>query len=455
MKKFFRFWWRTFKGIYDILATYLLVFLVPFCVAAVFLWVLSGQVATYFEFETRDAMWAWLSWKTKVPEIWLRLGLTLPVHGSLWWLLRRPTAWVQPYLERGFDKVVGWFKWATSRVLWVRTLAEVVFTLAVTAVLVPFLIQPTLVRGHDATSWTQRAANFADGTASAALADSVVGWYRKLVAKPVVAPPVSDEAIDTAIAQSEAQPSVPPRPSGKDPLMDRWDAQILEISESDLTRFATIKAFMWVESAGRQYAVSHTGCAGLMQFCAGTARAKPFKEIFGTGQVYVCACRDKKCSVPKEIQHDLESGDAAALARHGKDFPCELTDARFDPAKILRAGDRYIANLSRSFGGNVYLMYIGYNSGPMIAQRVWEKVNKNPEASLEEIELHLTEAMRPTYGAGAEARAKSLVRTHLPKLKKAQEGYLAEGLPRPSPASDGANAVLSGGTLDGLALCEF
>ena len=41
------------------------------------------------------------------------------------------------------------------------------------------------------------------------------------------------------------------------------------------TQAAFIKAFMWVESGGRQFAVSSTGCAGLMQFCPGTART-PF-----------------------------------------------------------------------------------------------------------------------------------------------------------------------------------
>ena len=117
------------------------------------------------------------------------------------------------------------------------------------------------------------------------------------------------------------------------------------------------------------------------------------------------------------------------MLRHASDFPCRLTDARFDPNKILKAGDRYIDRLSQAFGGNIYLMYIGYNSGPMVAERVWRKLGRNPEATLEQIDAELVEAMRPTYGAGAEARARSLVRTHLPKIKRAKDRFMADGLP--------------------------
>lgn len=432
MKKLAKFIGRTFKGLYDILATYLLLFLIPFCLAATGLYLLSGQVATHFEFETRDAMWALLSARSGLPDVLLRLALMLPVHLSIWWLLRKPTAYLQPKFEQIFDRVVVGFRWITSRALWIRTAVEIIFSLAVTVVLVPFVIQPTLVPGFGARSWLERAANFADGTASAALADSVVGWYRILGADPIVAPAVEGSAVDAVVEAQTHDTLVPPKPHGLDPLMDRWDSYLTTVAKGDARRFATIKAFMWVESGGRQYAVSTTGCAGLMQFCAGTARSAPFKQVFGTGQVYVCACRDKKCSIPKDVQRDLESGDKDALSRHADGFPCEMTDARFNPTKILGAGDVYIDRLSKSFGDNIYLMYIGYNSGPMIAQRVWERVGRNPNATLEEIDAQLVEAMRPTYGASSEARARSLIRTHLPKLKRAQERYLQDGIPAPT-----------------------
>jgi hypothetical protein len=50
------------------------------------------------------------------------------------------------------------------------------FSAAVTLLLVPFLIQPTLVpRRLGARAWAARAANLADGSASAAVVESVIG----------------------------------------------------------------------------------------------------------------------------------------------------------------------------------------------------------------------------------------------------------------------------------------
>ena len=172
MKKFSKFVFRTIKGIYDILATYLLLFLVPFCAASVVIWLLTGQAATFFEFESRDAMWSLVSGKLGLPDTWIRLAAVLPIHLSIWWLLRRPVAMALPFLEAGFDKVVSAFKWATSRAVWIRTAVEILFSIVVTAVLIPFVIQPTLVPGFGPQSWVERAANFTDGTASAEIADS-------------------------------------------------------------------------------------------------------------------------------------------------------------------------------------------------------------------------------------------------------------------------------------------
>ena len=96
---------------------------------------------------------------------------------------------------------------------------------------------------------------------------------------------------------------------------------------------------------------------------------------------------------------------------------------RFDPEKAIAAGAVYVDSLHESVGGNIYLMYIGYNSGPKVAQRAYNALGRNPDATLEEIEAVLPAAMRPTYAGGADARSRSLVRTHLPKLKRAQEKY--------------------------------
>jgi hypothetical protein len=71
-------------------------------------------------------------------------------------------------------------------------------------------------------------------------------------------------------------------------------------------------------------------------------------------------------------------------------------------------------------------MYIGYNSGPAVANAVWREIDRNPDASLQEVEAHLTDALRPYYGASSGARARGLVRTHLPKIKRAQARYATQ-----------------------------
>jgi hypothetical protein len=160
-----------------------------------------------------------------------------------------------------------------------------------------------------------------------------------------------------------------------------------------------------------------------MQFCAGTARQKPFRAIFGVGTVYTCRCRTRDCPPSRDVRRRLETGDRDTLRHLAADFPCDLTDTRFDPERALRAGDRYIRDLAADLGGNLYLIYIGYNSGPSIAREVYRRLGHDPDARLADIELHLTDVMRPVYGAGSSRRARSLLRTHLPKLARAFRRY--------------------------------
>lgn len=435
--KLFRFFFRTLKGIYDILATYLLVFVVPFALAGFAFHLTFEATASFFGYASDADMWDAVAEWSPVSTIWLRIGLFLPLHIATWWLLRKPVARVWPYVEEAFDQLVLAFRWFTDRLPGLQAAGELAFTVVVTALLVPFVIQPTLVPElGDERAWFERTANLLDGTAVASLADSVVGMYRRIYVDPVVAEgvPASDldvfQQADDGVASG---PIVAPMPSGKQPLMDRWDPYIKDVAGDSPEQFAFIKAFMWVESGGRQYAVSHTGCAGLMQFCAPTARNKPFKKVFGTGQIYTCSCRDKRCRIPRDVQRDLESGDPAALERHKDQFPCEMTDARFNPKKIITAGGLYIDDLRGSFGDNIYLMYIGYNSGPRVAQAVYERLGRNPNATLSEIEIHLATAMEPYYGSSAQDRARSLVRTHLPKIRNAYDKYYISGGPLTEP----------------------
>lgn len=428
MKKFARFVFVTSKGVYDIVATYLLLVVVPFALAGFAFHLGFELLARGLDYESVEALWAAVGRWSPVPTPWLRIALFLPLHYLTFRLLRAPVALAWPHVERAFDQLVAAFRWMTDQLPALRVVGEWGFTLVVTALLVPFVVQPTLVpRMGTVESWVERTANLLDGTATAVIADSVVGLYRKALADPVVAEGLDARASDVFDQVEEvgeaAGPVTPPMPTGQQPLMDRWDPYIERVAEGDAVKFAYIKAFMWVESGGRQYAVSHTGCAGLMQFCVGTARTQPFKRVFGTGAVYRCDCSDGRCRFPREMQREMESGDPAALERHKKAFPCEMTDARFDPSKAIAAGGLYVDQLREAVGGNIYLMYIGYNSGPRIARAVYEKLGRNADASLSEIELHLEEALRPHYGAQSGARARSLVRTHLPKIKGAYDKY--------------------------------
>ena len=429
MKKFGRFVIATSKGIYDILATYLLLWVLPFAVAGWFYHLGVTAAAHAFDFESAGAMWERLQYYSVVPIVWVRLGLFLPLHIVVFRAARPAVGKVWPYVETAFDELVAAFRWMTDQLPYVRVLGEWTFTLFVTALLIPFVLQPTLVpQVSTVSAWVERCANLVDGTASAELTDSVVGFYRKLIVDPVVVEglkPQDRNVFDQIDAIGVATgPVTAPLPNGKQPLMDRWDPYIRNAVGGDTTKFAMVKAFMWVESGGRQYAVSHTGCAGLMQFCVGTARTEPFRSKFGTGTVYRCDCSNGACRMSREMQRDLESGDPDALERHRAAFPCEMTDARFDPNRIIGAGALYVDRLSNSFGGNIYLMYIGYNSGPRVAERVYNKLGRKSDANLDEIGQHLADELRPTFGGGADARANGLLKRHLPKLNRAYQGYL-------------------------------
>ncbi|MEZ4237837.1 MAG: lytic transglycosylase domain-containing protein [Myxococcota bacterium] len=183
---------------------------------------------------------------------------------------------------------------------------------------------------------------------------------------------------------------------------------------------ARTKAFMWVESGGRQFAVSATGCSGLMQFCASTAQRAPFHHIFGVGQVSACGCRD--CGVPREVQVALET-DPEAVRTHADRFPCPLTDARFDAERSIRAGVAFVRELGADVGDNLPLMYVGYNAGPAVSRGLYRQLGRRGDLSIAEIAPHLEPALRPYYGDRAAGRARGLVGVHLPKLVAAYERW--------------------------------
>jgi soluble lytic murein transglycosylase-like protein len=425
---------RILKGIYDILASYLLAWVFFFATLAFVFHLGLSFAAQAAGYESATVLYELMDARLGSWGMWIRMVGFVGLHAGILWLFRTPIFWLKEKIEAVADGIIRWVNRITRDNDGVEIAVESMFSIVVTGLLIPFVLQPTMVNGYTTVdSWAQRATNLADGTASAYLADSVIGLYRKAYADPVeshggvtadqVAENEKVEVGEPDPGRAAMAPS--PAATGEQPLMDRWDPLIWEIAEEDADTFAKVKAFMWVESAGRQFAVSRTGCSGLMQFCAGTARSQPYRRVFGTGQVYVCQC-DGHCEVPRETRRSLETGDPDGMQRAVESFPCDMTDARFHPRRSLTAGRLYIDRLDERFDGNLYLMYIGYNSGPAVADRIFAAVGRNGDATLDELEPHMAQAMRPFYGAGGERRARSLVNTHLPKIKRAYDRYLQD-----------------------------
>jgi hypothetical protein len=406
-------------GIYTILSTHFLAWLLVFAAIGLGFQLLARVIALSAGFADLDAMWLGLSARLGFSTLAVRLIVTIAFHGLLLLLLRRPFRRLRGLARRGFDAIEALFLRPDGRRNPLRSVAHLLFAIAVTLLIVPFFLQPTLVARSATDRWFQRLANLLDGTATLELTQSVPGYYRRWFFEPSAEGGVTEEEIDETI--DHVDDPLPP-PEGRS-MIDRWDDHIRRSVGERADLFAVVKAFMFVESAGRQFAVSRTGCAGLMQFCVGTARSPRYRDIFGRGTVYPCACKSGECVVAREVQRDLELGRFEAVESDRTRFPCELTDARFVPERALAAGAKFIGGLHDALGGNIYLMYIGYNSGPRVAARVWKAVGEKPGATLAEIEPHLARALAPSFGETAVGRAHSLMRTHLPKIAAARDRY--------------------------------
>jgi soluble lytic murein transglycosylase-like protein len=411
---------RVLQAIYTLIVGYLLGWTLLFALIAAALQLATVALTRALGFDSTAMFWRWTATHLPGSAITLRLGLYGTIQLALIWWLRRPLARLKAWLERRIDTlVVRYRRWARRRPRGSRVVGSGL-ALTFTALLVPFVVQPTLVPLRWSTRhWLRRAANLADGQASWAVAESVIGLYRRFTAAPVIAPGIDADQLA----------SRPPDPRAANPTMARWDPVIWQTVAGNPQDFALVKAVLWVESAGRQYAVSHTGCAGLMQFCSSTARSRDFRDLFGIGRVYPCRC-DGPCAVPKSIQLDLESGDLQRIRAHEKRFVCALNDARFDPSKSIAAGWRYLHHLRERVGGNLYLTYLGYNSGPKIAYDLFAKLKRNGQATLPQIGQHLTTTLRPIYGKTAAPRARGLIRVHLPKLGRAYRAYRVQARTR-------------------------
>lgn len=410
-------------GVYTIVSVHLLAWLLAFAAVGVVFHVLALGIAYSAGFVDLDGMWAAAADRAGISTLAIRLLVALPFQVAVFTLLRRPFRRLQAGAQRIFDGIERLFLRAKGRKSHLRFAAHLLFAGVVTLLIVPFLLQPTLVsRAEGAGRWLHRLANLLDGTATLELTESVPGYYRRWWFEPRAVGGVTAEEIEQTIERID-EPVAPP---ASDSMMDRWDPHIRAAVGERADLFPVVKAFMYVESGGRQFAVSRTGCAGLMQFCVGTARSARYRDIFGRGAVYSCACRSGRCSVSRAVQRDLELGRFDAVQGDPSLFPCDLTDARFVPKRALAAGTKFIARLADLHGGNIYLMYIGYNSGPGVSARVWRAVGEDPRASLEIIGAHLERALAPSFGAASRSRARGLLETHLPKIARARDRYAAQ-----------------------------
>jgi hypothetical protein len=209
------------------------------------------------------------------------------------------------------------------------------------------------------------------------------------------------------------------------PRMARWRPLVRKNVGKDKRAFALLMTFIFVESGGNQFAVSRSGCAGLMQFCDSTALRAPFGEIFDVDRLRPCNCVHRKCRVKRAVRRLLETSERSLHPVFAEDFPCDLSDARFDPERAIRAGWTYIKSLSDAFDGNFYLTYIGYNSGPAVARRIWSQLGRKRAKRLSAIGKILRAELEPTFGPKrARRRARSLINTHLPKVEKIYRRFL-------------------------------
>lgn len=221
------------------------------------------------------------------------------------------------------------------------------------------------------------------------------------------------------------------------PRMRRWEPLAWQTVGVDPNAFARLMTFIFVESGGYQFAVSRTACVGLMQFCSRTALRPPFDTIFDIERLRRCRCRGR-CRVPWRARRFLETQPRALHPIVAAEFPCSLTDPRFDPEQAIRAGWAYIDRLSACFEGNIYLAYIGYNSGADVSHTIWRALGPEKARSLPEIGRVLRRALAPKFRRRARRRARALLRVHLPKIARIYRLYqqvAARSFFRAEPAS--------------------
>lgn len=225
---------RVLKGLYDVLASYLLAWVLLLALLALAFQLLLGLGVGLCGFASTESFWSWVDRVGPVGALPLRLVVFGLLHGLAIWRLRGPLLRLWLRLERGADSLLARHRRWARRHRRGRVVVGTLFSGAVTLLLVPFVLQPTLVPlSMDGRAWAERGANLLDGAASAALLDSTVGLYRKLHARPRPGQGVTPGQFDATFAGGSGRP-----------LMDRWDDLIWRTVGRDRRGFAQLKAVM-------------------------------------------------------------------------------------------------------------------------------------------------------------------------------------------------------------------
>ncbi len=143
--------------------------------------------------------------------------------------------------------------------------------------------------------------------------------------------------------------------------VDRWTPDIQAVCQGDTNCVALVKAFMRSESGGNPYAVSWSGCAGLMQFCYTTAEGM---DVFSPGPLQNC-CENYVRTPDRTVPNRCMTSQ-----NHCKDQG--YTDIRFHPQRNIYAGASALLRKQRDsrVRGNIYLLAVSYNAGMGIVPHV-------------------------------------------------------------------------------------
>lgn len=175
------------------------------------------------------------------------------------------------------------------------------------------------------------------------------------------------------------------------PIVKKY-CEPLEIPESLMV------ALIYKESGGNRFAISATGCAGLNQFCYGTA--KEYANIFEI--LTPCNCEGENC-------------------KYGIAACSEANDNRFDPEKSIHAGCVLLSNYIKQFEGKTSKVDFGlaaYNGGPETIKEAITLTGKT-DPSWQEVSVLITPEF--VKSRGFDPSKSDEIRNYVLRIKQFEE----------------------------------